>query len=234
MDLDFEDFHVFFPQKGIRQSKGALGKQLTLFDVLPNGNKFPEAVFLSDITDRATYIAIRERVTRSLNNGENVKLNNQRKNLIRPYVKDAIVYSRNSIYSKCSVFEDLVPRFQGKNYVLNEIDKPDTKDRSLNRCTESESRFQYMHFKLGKLTPKQENDCSGPHFILSEEPTASVHQTHPPITDPDIQAEQAASPIVSRSPTVRLYRNTTFTMQAEEQYCMAASTTTAAIIQGAT
>lgn len=56
-----------------------------------------------------------------------------------------------------------------KKYVLREVKSNlEFNDISLNRCAIENSGFLPEMFKLGNPTPGEDNDCTGPHFILED------------------------------------------------------------------
>lgn len=140
-----------------------VGTSLTSF--IPNGNKVPHAILLlkidkKDATTFHNYFQISHHRV--------VSIDTAKSDLIKTYLIDMVVYSRKASYDKCSIFEEWVPRFTDKQYVLTDYNTNNHKDYSLNRCTASRDPFLPEYFKVGKLTPGKRNDCTGPIFILTD------------------------------------------------------------------
>lgn len=98
-----------------------------------------------------------------------IVISNELKKIIQDNLVDLIVYGRRAAVDSCELFLDLYPQYATRKYTLREIDdRSRNRDNSLNRCTITTDAFAPEKFKLGKLTPGEENDCSGTHFILEE------------------------------------------------------------------
>lgn len=96
-----------------------------------------------------------------------IVINREILELLNKVVVDMVVYGRRAPSDSCSVFEDIYSEYtRSRKYVLRDFDV--TKDRSINRCSTQTLGFIPEDFKLGQPTPGQENDCTGPHFILED------------------------------------------------------------------
>ena len=181
MDQTFDESNVYSRKKF--QGK----QQMTLFDVMSNGNVYPEAVLLLRVL--ATGGAARD-FHNTLQLGRyklSVKIDNDLKAKLKEYVLDGVVYARRSVYTSCSIYEEIIPKFRDmeSSYVLTDYDYEESRDNSLNRCTELTDPFMPETFKLGLPTPGSENDCSGPRFILSEIiAQAAAASVAVPLTEP--------------------------------------------------
>jgi hypothetical protein len=54
---------------------------------------------------------------------------------IKKNLVDLVVYAKDSKFSRCGLFEDLVPKWKGKHYVLRERDGATHPNLSRSRCT---------------------------------------------------------------------------------------------------
>ncbi len=177
----WEQSNIYYPAKFNTYSGEYARTQLSLFDVLPNGNKFPEGLILIKVDGEPAQKIYNS--FQSLKYGYGRTFNKQMKELIKPYIVDLVVFSRRAKFNKCSLFEDFVEEYKGKQYVLTDYDSEEIGDRTVNRCTELLDPFLPKSFKLGKPTPGKDNDCSGPHFILSEEIFTMIGRKNIPVTD---------------------------------------------------
>ena len=140
-----------------------------LFNVVENANKFPHAVILLKVPN-AQSLEIHNLL--QLKRVVILKLDELLKQKLIPLIIDALVYCKKGPYATCSIFEDMIPKFRdlrslGRDYILGEYDRENLGDNSLNRCTPSANAIEPESFKIGKTTPGKENDCAGPHFIIS-------------------------------------------------------------------
>lgn len=103
--------------------------------------------------------------------------------IIRNNVHDMIIYGRSTQNNRCTFFESIYRRLRDKpNYILKparEWDELGHEDYSINRCPESGSELRkpllFTRWKLGRLTPGRENDCSGAHWILEDNIEAIIN-----------------------------------------------------------
>lgn len=92
-------------------------------------------------------------------------------------------------------------------------------DISLNRCAAESEGFLPEKFKLGNPTPGNENDCSGPHFILEDhilDVIDPVNTQSPYIDDfDDLDGASCSNSYTSSIEQIEYNRvNSTFTKQA--------------------
>lgn len=79
------------------------------------------------------------------------------------------MYGRKAPYDNCQIFVKLYNDYANREYILREFDNnKNAIDRTLNRCAFDASSFISEKFKLGKPTSGDENDCSGPNFLLEQ------------------------------------------------------------------
>lgn len=133
----------------------------TLFSMFNKGNRHLHAIAL---LYKASYsfpeLVISEKT-------QYIPINSTIEELIRTNLVDMVVYGRKAPYDNCEIFTNLCNQYATKDYVLREFDCEKTEiDRTLNRCSLDKSTFVPEKFKLGSPTPGQENDCSGPNFLL--------------------------------------------------------------------
>lgn len=154
-DLKVNSKFVAFRQKCTRTP--------SLYSFLNNANVYPHAIALVSkpdglpdikLTDKSPYISLTPDI----------------KKLISDNLKDIVVYGRRANAEKCDIFEELHTNFVNTQYILREFDVPTDiiNDYSLNRCTSETASFMPEKFKLGRRTPKAENDCSGEKFLLEK------------------------------------------------------------------
>ncbi|MEM7106551.1 MAG: hypothetical protein AAF502_25735 [Bacteroidota bacterium] len=208
---------LFSNDKVVLRQKFYLSQQsggLLRHFALSNGNVVPFGILLLKIapTDILT-IQSKLQISR---NKQFIPLNEAMMQLLSPFIIDVVVYCRRSGFTTCSVFEDLVPAFRGKDYILRDWEakgsgKP---DHSLNRCTDNFLPYQYLYFKLGKPSPMAENDCTGLRFVLSnqmqanaDDAPADIPSVYEPISDvmqgPESSCRMEKSPL-KRSQIVRM------------------------------
>lgn len=164
-NMAFSDRNVFYRAKLMPKN------QRTLF---PSGaySAVPRAVLLLHATGVELSTLINK--LRHINTNV-VKIDDTLKLLLKKTMKDMIVYGRKSSYNKCLIFEELhEPLQDAKLYMLRDINKADTTDSSLNRCSEVPEPYQFRYFKIGKTTPGRKNDCSGAFFFLEEAITRQI------------------------------------------------------------
>lgn len=98
-----------------------------------------------------------------------ILMTSELKQLLKTILVDLIVYGKRAPYDRCNFFEEIYPPYRNKKYVLREFDDVSGgTDYSLNRCTFESDGFLPEKFRIGRLTPGSENDCSGTHFILED------------------------------------------------------------------
>lgn len=89
--------------------------------------------------------------------------------ILKRYMIDLVVLAVKAPCDKCAFIEKLYDDFMGKKYILREIRaNAANNDISLNRCTIESNGFLPEAFKLGSPTPGEENDCTGPHYVLED------------------------------------------------------------------
>lgn len=147
------------------------GKLFTMNDFLVNGNKHIKGIVL--IYKRNDPFS---RLQLVYPNTLWIQINNEIFEIIKETIVDMIVFGKRAPQQQCNIFQKLVPPFVNKKYyVLREYDKTedqnylcDNKDRSINRCTDLIDGFLPEKFKLGKVSPGQDNDCTRAHFVLED------------------------------------------------------------------
>lgn len=155
-----EDADIYFKSDYVKSYGKFKKKQKTLLDMMSNANEqiYGVALLYNEGNSIPT-LDLSSRNTR-------LQINDQNSQLISEKIVDLIVYGSKAPTDRCNIFEDLVPSFKNKPYVLREFDPK--KDLSLNRCTRETEAFIPNIFKLGKITPKEENDCAGVKFLLED------------------------------------------------------------------
>jgi hypothetical protein len=93
--------------------------------------------------------------------------------LIKQNVVDFAVYARMAPSNSCKYFKGLADFLDITKQVniATEWDLRNHVEVSVNRCPKSDGSadnnlFLFTEFKLGVPTPKQDNNCQGPHFVL--------------------------------------------------------------------
>ena len=173
--LGVQNADMFINDSMVQSTKKLSGNQ-PLFNFLPNGNlnilhgiailysKDPKDLELIKLTRQNPSIKITPNIAF----------------MIRRFLVDMVVYGRRADVSRCEIFETFYPDFTDTQYVLRDFDlcgDDSSKSRSLNRCTTITTGFQPSAFKVGKKTPKEENDCNASvKFILEK--------IIPEVTDP--------------------------------------------------
>lgn len=115
------------------------------------GEKNPFSEFV--LTKKTNRLRIDDKITEQMKN-----------NLV-----DLVVYGGEVPCDKCALFEMIHNSFVNKKYTLRDFPaNTGKKDITLNRCTLETGGFLPEKYKLGKPTPSNENDCSGPNFLLEE------------------------------------------------------------------
>lgn len=89
--------------------------------------------------------------------------------LIKSSIVDFVVFGRRTNDERCAIFEEWLPQFVERRYLLRNYDTTTTGDMSLNRCSTETKGFLPYSFRLGTPTPSKENDCSGPAFIMEDQ-----------------------------------------------------------------
>jgi hypothetical protein len=90
-----------------------------------------------------------------------------------------VIYSRRSVFNTCSFFEEIIRKAYPTESVDYEIrlqprewDRIGHDDLSINRCPKTpadvKKPFLFSHWKLGKRTPGDPNDCTGSHWFIEE------------------------------------------------------------------
>lgn len=100
-----------------------------------------------------------------------IKIDDEILEQLKEYLEDLVVYGESNSCSKCEIFEKIKNEFSQK-YILRDFTMKT--DITLNRCTVQSSGFLPERFKLGKPTPGEMNDCTGPRFILEDQIVVSA------------------------------------------------------------
>lgn len=220
-DLAFSGEKALLRQKFYTKS----GSILKHFAVA-NGNVVPHAIILLKIPGNQV-MGIQSKLQIGPNK-QFIPLDPIMTTLLQEFIVDMVVYSRRSGFTKCSIFEYLVPTLAGTNYVLREWNpkKDGIPDESLNRCTDNKLAFQHIYFKTGKPSPGADNNCDGTRFLLSqhmqanfpEDPTAIPHIDEPIADEIQGPEESCASDHlpVSRSQIVRMTDEAYIQMKKKE------------------
>ena len=168
VDNDLYSEHVYtkYLCNNPRSSKACSTRSIV--DFFPNGNTYPEMVVLFRTSSEGQSL---------FNNlkpaGHHDKyLNSENRITLKNVMLDAVVYARKSTYTHCSVFEDLVDSFKmlhsnRQHYVLIDLETPQNRDNTINRCTELITSYVPEYFKIASPTPGNENDCTGSNFVVS-------------------------------------------------------------------
>ena len=157
-DLSFKSSSVY-----LRQLYN-LGSGINSF--IPNGNKVPHAILLLQVDSKDGNIFQNYFQFAKFNRPTTIE--GEKNEIIKKYLVDMVVYSRKCAFDSCDIFEEWVPSFKDKNYMLTDFETKNYKDHSLSRCTTSKDPFLPEYFKLGTLTPGKPNDCTGSRFMLGE------------------------------------------------------------------
>jgi hypothetical protein len=163
-DLAFSHSRVRSSQKLIQKG------QRTLFDMLPNAKTFPEATILLHVQG-----SVADNLDKTLvftNSRNYVPITDTLITEIKPFIIDAVVYSRKPRFTICTFIETLCPNLKSRRgeYVLTDFDSEKAStDYTLNRCSDTTDGFVPHLFKTGIPTPNNENDCSGARFLLHRE-----------------------------------------------------------------
>lgn len=141
-------------------------------DFIRNGNDFISAVALI-YGKRSNFPDI------SLSKSHRfLPLQGKIKETVQEHLVDLVVYGRRANADRCEMFEEWVPQFQNRRYVLRDYDTQSNEDRSLNRCSVETKGFVPNSFKLGIPTPGTENDCTGASFLIEDyipKVTGNIH-----------------------------------------------------------
>ncbi len=141
-----------------------------------------------------------------------IKVTPEIKKTLKDKMIDMVVFgTASTIPDRCLVFEQLRPNFVEpirKNYILRDINLKE-KDLSLNRCTASTSPYLPKAFKLGKLTPGQDNDCKGTKFLLENEDIVEA-----------IEHEACQSPKEASCVSIDLSESPAKRARIDEEACM--------------
>lgn len=159
-----------FSHPSVRSSQKIMQKgQKSLFDMIPSGAQFPEAMILLRVSGPVSDQLDQSIVFSASRNY--FLITDEFITMIQPFVIDALVYSRKSAFSNCGFLETLCPNFLSiKNYILTEFHSSKfSKDFSINRCTDLSEGFLPSMFRTGIPTPNAENDCSGSKLLLHNE-----------------------------------------------------------------
>jgi hypothetical protein len=115
-------------------------------------------------------------------------------NILRPTIQDLIVYASTAATDRCEIFEELIPQYRYKNFVLRDypilketlMTEHSIQDYGISRCTSRTASFKYYSFKMSRLTPDEQNDCENAiHFQLRteiEKYTFSLRTIHLKVT----------------------------------------------------
>jgi len=126
-----------------------------LFNFFGNANKYPHAVLFLYAPDGLPDIKLSQQVP-------HIKVTEEIRKKLQTALIDMVVYGRRATNQKCEIFELLHQNFVNRDYILRELDVSENlKDYSINRCTIDSSSFLPEKFKIGQLTPRAENDCTG-------------------------------------------------------------------------
>jgi hypothetical protein len=144
-------------------------KSSHLNDLLNNGNHFPIGIIL--LKENPTVENAR-RILTFTNPASAPLITDDMKSLIMDHMVDAYIYLKIYFYNSCQFFKIILFFKTNKETfkIGTEWDTKDSEDLSVNRCPVDNNvqYFVFNEFKLGKLTPHQDNDCSGPHYLLDE------------------------------------------------------------------
>ena len=185
-DLPFGSNAVMYTQKyDDSYSKKGTSKRITIadiHDVLPNGNMYSSAIILLKDEIRNVdginklKLTRQNPITKRPDNFRFIPLTDELQTIIKNHLVDAIIYSRKAPLNKCSFFKTLISSRSSTRglKIGTEFDVKGHEDITINRCpspntVEQEEKLMMLtEFKLGKPTPHEINDCSGPHYLLEE------------------------------------------------------------------
>jgi hypothetical protein len=153
-------------------------RSFSFYDAIENGNKANMALVLLRNDKMSTSTANNMFSPLMLLSGYNnngIIVTNAIELLLKENVVDLAVYSRRSPFNSCSFFKRLAS-FLGPSKeikVATESDVENHVEVSVNRCpkadgTDDNDFFTFTEFKLGIPTPKQRNNCDGPHFVVEK------------------------------------------------------------------
>lgn len=157
-DLKVDDPNIKFRRKFIKPKKG----QLDLTNFLNTGDKSLNAIVLVynkdgkplqdfELTENKKFITLNENLL----------------NIIQENLVDMVVYTRRGEFFRCNMYETIAPKLKGRQYALRELDlSTEGKDLTLSRCSVTSDAVCPEGFKISEQTPGEENDCTGPHFIM--------------------------------------------------------------------
>ena len=83
-------------------------------------------------------------------------------------LKDLIVFGRTAHTDSCHIFEKLQSKYKNKKYMLRELNLPNEKQFSMNRCTVRTEGFIPETFKIGEPSPNAENQCDLTHYSFDD------------------------------------------------------------------
>ena len=122
-------------------------------DFVPNGDEFPVAIALLYSEEELTFLELTKEKPEVL-----IKRNMETR--LTKLIRDLVVYGGKAYGQRCDIFEVLRPQYKNLQYMQRQLNKLGEKQFSMNRCGISYNAFIPDIFRLGKLTPGQENDCS--------------------------------------------------------------------------
>ena len=184
-DIQFDNEAVVFINKVVRKRRNqeSTSTSSPLFtDVLVNGHDYPIAVMLlknnpdlqsnwwETVTLKLTYSKRSKKFT-----AMQKPVTQEMVSTIKSSVIDMLVYSRHSWKQSTCPFLKFVSRASYTSLpfqIATEFDTPDYQDMSINRCPTSNREYStylvFTNYRLGKVIPNEVNDCTGPHWILTE------------------------------------------------------------------
>jgi hypothetical protein len=168
VDNDLYSEHVYTKTSCNNPRKSRACSTRSIVDFFPNGNTYPEMVILFRTSSEGQVLFNNLKPTAH----HDRYLNGRGRLILKNVLLDAVVYARKITYTHCSIFEDLVDSFKmlhsnKQHYVLIDLETPQNRDNTINRCTELISSYVPEYFKIGSPTPGNENDCTGPNFVIS-------------------------------------------------------------------
>lgn len=172
--LRVPDQRVAFREKFIHQrNKG----QLSLVNMLQNGNRVAKAILL--VYNRGEISEIEYTEENSVVTVSSTLFKAFKENMI-----DIVVYAHKANIERCNVLEKLAPKLKDQQYMSREYDSDD-KEFSINRCSVEKTGINPEQLKIGKRTPKAENDCTGTFFTLQSEDSdlCELTQPNPPFNE---------------------------------------------------
>jgi len=196
-----------------------------LKDVIENGNKVPLAVVL---LHGKTYLnklimPFPKPLRQEKVFAKSIVINSELEDIIKNSLLDMYIFSRRSFINSCNFFRRLSTfKSPTANYKIGtEFDVLNHPDVSVNRCpTKQENEdmlFMHTHFRIGRRTPHEENDCSGAHFII-EESVDDILQYSQPCCSRDMQQNNDL-PECSTIPKVYQLRHVTSDSIVNERNC---------------